>query len=350
MALIQAVKQGHIRGIKLLISNGDTLSLSSNVLGTTALIEACKFDDKETAKKMVKVLLKSGACVNDRDYLGRHAMHWACMEGNAELMNALLSFHRPNEQINLTMTDFEGNSILHYAVKTAKCSFIRHVCKLYERYGVTDWGRNKDGYLAADLALNLGHKHCAVMVRNVTDSDELSYSDRSDGRTPIEEKSSERMRENTEKRTFLELPLIETGKLSITSKGKHKTKDDSPERRLQKTTETNLVPISYNQRKISEEIIGKITYRNLLADMHLIQSMEYSSSYRPGVDESVRLKRMELAAKHVSLPVVSKVSDTQSNKKIKKRTQKDVPHFRPRKKKSKADGNNVKKKREDRKS
>eukprot|EP00794_Sanderia_malayensis_P007798 gene7798-8644_t len=370
MALIQAVKQGHVRGIKLLISNGDTLSLSSNVLGTTALIEACKFENKEIAKQMIKVLLKNGANVNDRDYLGRNAMHWACMAGNnTELLNALLSCQTPHIRANLNMTDYEGNSLLHYAVKTGKCSFIRHICKLYQRYGASDWARNKDGYLAADLALSLGHKHCAVMVRNVTEFDELSDDGEGDKagtggngeKVPIVKQLKTEpavpVPEKGDKQKFLELPLIETGKLARTgmANNRHRKKKKSstssqPDYKPGQPSEKSLAPLSYNQRKISEEILGKITYRNLLADMSLLQSVEYSSSYRQGVDESVRLKKLERVARNaVSLPALStttktKTSESRTNhnkNKSKKQTQKEVPHFRPRKAKFKApsDGN-----------
>ncbi|XP_065069594.1 uncharacterized protein LOC135694691 [Rhopilema esculentum] len=172
MALIQAVKQGSIRAIKLVIENPN-FDIRQNETGTTALIEACKFGDKRRSLEMVTTLLKNDACICDTDMHGRNALHWACSRGQKEIVDAFL---RSNQPLNLNSTDFNGNTVLFHAVSSGDCSFIRFICKAYKRNGGVVETKNRQGMSAVDMALKLGHRSCAALVNRVTGLNQCVYT------------------------------------------------------------------------------------------------------------------------------------------------------------------------------
>ena len=165
-ALIQAIKQGSIRGIQLILGNkqyqDDTFQTEA---GTTALIEACKFGDRRTGVKMATILLKNNARIESQDLMGRNALHWACCKAHKEMIEL---FIKSSEMLDLNAKDFNGNSVMYHTISSGECDFIDYICRLYVENGGGVDTKNNQGISAVDLALKLGHKSCAVIVNRAT--------------------------------------------------------------------------------------------------------------------------------------------------------------------------------------
>ena len=292
MALMHAVKQGHVKDVKDLVSNGEVLTVNTTESGTTPLIEACKFDDQEVARKMVKLLLKHGAKVGHRDKMGRNALHWASLKGHKQIMNMLTN---TQASIDIKITDAKGNSILFYAVQTGNCSFVRYICRLYKLKCVKDGGKNKNGVSAAELALQLGHKKCSMMCSEVTKNID---------RGPVLEDDSVAAKAAffSDLNQRVTLPPIAKGRdtksykpgeviprLKKMNKGNRGLLDDR-----------NFHPEVRRDSAYSDEIIGKIDYKFVLSDLNYIHAVESTSSYRPGVNEGERMERVKNAVQNVS--------------------------------------------------
>ena len=296
MALIHAIKQGNIKEIKQLIMNGEIVTLNSSGTGTTPLIEACKFGDKDLSKRMVKILLKHGANVNHTDKQGRNALHWACLQGNKQIMNALTG---SQSSIDFIMTDSKGNSILFYAVETGNCSFVRFVCKLYKINCVKDIGKNKKGLSAADLALKLGHKQCSIMCKEVTRRMPRELAPITDQLT--QNQTAAYINDHNQHVVLPPIAPIPEDKGyqpgRIAPKLGRKGKNGDPV----SLGVGSFHPQARRESDQSDEIIGKIDYRCVLNDLNWMNSVEFTSSYRPGVDEKLRLEKLKKAVKKVSI-------------------------------------------------
>lgn len=290
MALMQAVKAGHVKDIKQLITSGGLLTLNSRDTGTTPLIEACKFNDKEVAKRMIKMLLKHGANVNHRDREGRNALHWVSINGDKQLINLLID---SQTSIDYQTTDNQGNSILFYAVETGNCGFVRHICRIYKLKSVKEKGKNKRGISAADLALKLGHKKCAEMCKEVMlgDSRELG--------PPVHNYTKANYFNDLNEQTVL--PPIASQRAEeaykpgqVVPKISRKARDgNNPNIAV-----GNFHPHIRSESQHSDEIIGQIDYKFVLTDLNWIQAVESTGSYRQGVDERARLERLQNAAQN----------------------------------------------------
>ena len=281
MALLQAIREGHLKGIKDLINDGGIISLNTIELGTTPLIEACKFSNKEVAKRMIKILLKHGANVNNKDKEGRNALHWVSINGDKQLMNLLIESQGP---VDYRTTDKQGNSILFYAVQTGNCSFVRHICKLYKLNSVREKGKNKSGISAADLALKLGHKKCSDMCKEVMAGDvrELGPILNNGKTTYINDLNEQAV-----------LPPIGSQPPEEAYKPGQVVPKISKKARDGKNGGGGFHPQIRSESVHSDEIIGMIDYKVVLSDLNWINAVEATSSYRAGVDERARLEKLQ---------------------------------------------------------
>ena len=302
MSLLQAVKEGYVKGIKQLINNGALMGLNRNDMGTTPLIEACKFTDKEVAKRMIKVLLKHGANVNHRDKEGKNALHWISMTGDKHLINLVVD---SQTSIDYSSTDRQGNSILFYAVQTGKCSFVRHICKLYKLNSARDRGKNRNGLSAADLALQLGHKKCADRCNEVI------------------------LEGNRELNEQVILPPIHNQPVEDVYKPGQVVPKVS--KKVKKNNNVNLGVASFHpqvrsESALSEEFIGMIDYKLVLSDLNWMQAIESTSSYRTGVDEKARLEKIKSNPQYKSLSQAGYIRRKDPTVKI-KRGRPDKKHW-----------------------
>ena len=334
MALIQAIKQGSIRGIQLVIGKYDAENGScQKEAGTTPLIEACKFGDKRIGLKMAKLLLKSNAEISDTDYLGRNAMHWACSKGQKDIVDL---FMKSVEPVDLNYKDLDGNSVLYHAVSSGDCDFIKYVCRMYDKNGGGVETTNKQGISAVDLALQLGHKSCAALVNKVTglnhflstagknelnrcltnrikknnleeppgvnyrtrsfdetrETDPLHRNPRYDHhRRKYQEKQLARSHEEFRVEDSMKLPKLEVGNLSIVgmynrqrSQTVPQFKDETREERLLRRRhifKTEVRP----EMSFSQDSNFPNTYKDILVDFNTICSVEKSPSYRKGAEK-----------------------------------------------------------------
>lgn len=281
ITLLQAVKEGHVKGLKQLIKSGGIITLNSRDTGTTPLIEACKFGDKDVAKRMIKVLLKNGADVNYRDREGRNALHWVSIKGDRQLINLLAESDAP---VDYQTTDKHGNSILFYAVETGNCSFVRHICKLYKLKSVKERGKNRSGISAADLALKLGHKKCAEMCQEVMLGDYRQLD-------PLSSNSNATYINDLNE--LVVLPPISSNPVKDAYKPGHvvpKLRKKAREGNDASFGHVEFHPNIRTESAQSDELIGVIDYKFVLTDLNWIQAVEHTSSYRPGVDERARLE------------------------------------------------------------
>lgn len=335
-ALIQAVKQGSIRGIQLVIQNShDSEAKFQKEAGTSVLIEACKFGDQRTGVKMAKILLDNGAEISNRDCMGLNALHWACSKARKEMIDL---FFKRSEMLDFNAIDLNGNSVLYHAVNSGDCDFVNHICRLYTRNGGGIDTKNNQGISAVDLALKLGHKSCAAVVNRATGltrklnrkgykelnycmlnrlnrsvSDDRSWTRGDGSRDNGNSCEAQRRQDSIEKllkpnhlessrhlrkskfislssgdltlKERAKLPTLSTGHLSLVSMyGRLRSQTDPPVKQEKKS---DIIPRKSEifKREIfpsMEEDRLPNTYKDLLVDFNSIYSVENTSSYRKG--------------------------------------------------------------------
>ena len=332
-ALIQAIKQGSIRGIRLLIEGKHIKDDNfQKEAGTTALIEACKFGDKKTGVKMARILLENNGKIESRDFLGRNALHWACLKAYKEMIEL---FVKSSEMLDFNAIDFNGNSVMFHTVSSGNCQFIDYICRIYVKNGGSVDTKNNEGISAVDLALKLGHKSCAAVVNRATGLtrtlSSTGYEDInccmfshlsrtvSDNRGSMQDagnkgkargKSFETLRENRRiekaigfnpdrlrKTKFIslssgDLSIKEQAKLPalggqfslVTMNGRERSQTDPSQKKDRKMDKIARKHGIFKAEILpsAEETRLPNTYKDLLVDFNSIYSVENTSSYRRG--------------------------------------------------------------------
>lgn len=102
-------KLGGVGSIELLIDLGADVNLRDEVFGRTPLLHTCTGGNLET----IKILLNSGASLNDIDNNESNALLLACQSGCLEIVTFLL-----NNDFSQNITSLDGNTPLINAVKS----------------------------------------------------------------------------------------------------------------------------------------------------------------------------------------------------------------------------------------
>ena len=87
----------------------------------------------------------------DLNQRGRNALHVGCMVGNIEIVDLLIQVYK----VNINITDYEGNTVLHYCAMGNQLNMIKHLYTQYEKQiTFKQTTKNKQGATAYDIGEN----------------------------------------------------------------------------------------------------------------------------------------------------------------------------------------------------
>ncbi|XP_046580618.1 kinase D-interacting substrate of 220 kDa-like [Haliotis rubra] len=217
--VMRAAREGHRHVVEFLVSRGADVSLVDDV-GNNILHWACMGGDRETVeyvlsldvvdvnsrgwrswtpvmraareghRHVVELLVSRGADVSLVDDDGDNILHWACMGGDRETVEYVLSLdvvdvnsrglrsrtpvmraaregHRHVVELlvsrgaDVSLVDDVGNNILHFACMEGDRKTVEFVLSLD---GVDVNARNNSGQTAADVARDLEHRQLSDLL------------------------------------------------------------------------------------------------------------------------------------------------------------------------------------------
>ncbi|XP_013413506.1 ankyrin repeat domain-containing protein 27 [Lingula anatina] len=152
-ALHQAIVDGRLHQVRLLVSVHKCNVDSRDMNGRTPMMISCILDNEEVGLKMAKICLKAGAFLNAKDIFGRSALSYACMKGKHEIVRRILR----EDIMGVNDKDNDGNTPLIHAATSGKPAVVKLVVDILNRYGLPIDIRNNLGYTALLLAAKHGH-------------------------------------------------------------------------------------------------------------------------------------------------------------------------------------------------
>ena len=160
--LQQAVSEGRLEQVNLLLNAGVNVNCKDKETGQTALIRTAFLENEKLRKRAAKMLLKYGAKVKRTDNLGRTAFSWACRTGREDLVRLFLS--DPEYEADLGSVDHEGNTNLMLASMSGNANVVRFVVQAFRRNRFDVNRRNARGESALTLAYRRSFFECAQIV------------------------------------------------------------------------------------------------------------------------------------------------------------------------------------------
>ncbi|KAI8498548.1 hypothetical protein Bbelb_237500 [Branchiostoma belcheri] len=151
-----ACSRGHDKVVELLIKNQAKLN-EANVAGDTALHAACS----EGNVKIVELLIKNQADLNVTNWYGNTGLHVACFRGHEKVVELLIK-----NQAKLNVKNGAGDTGLHVACSGGHVRVVEVFIKNQADLNVT----NKAGDTGLHLACREGHdKVVELLIKNQAD-------------------------------------------------------------------------------------------------------------------------------------------------------------------------------------
>lgn len=152
-ALHQAVLDGRIHQVRLLVSKHHANVDCRDLNGRTPLMLSCMLDNEERGLKMTTLLLKEGAYLNTRDHYGRTALTYACMASR----EAIIEYIIHEDALDINEPDNDGNTPLHHAAISGNPRIVELIVDAFKKFSLDIDTRNKLGYTALLLACKNGN-------------------------------------------------------------------------------------------------------------------------------------------------------------------------------------------------
>ena len=152
-ALHQAILDGRIHQVRLLVETQCSDVDAKDMFGRTALMLGCLLDHREYGLKMVRLFMRAGANINLTDNMRRTALHYACMKARIDVIKKLLA----EDNVDLMLKDNDGNNALMHAALSGHPAIVEVVLQSMLRFGLKIDERNGLGYTAFMLACKFGH-------------------------------------------------------------------------------------------------------------------------------------------------------------------------------------------------
>jgi ankyrin repeat protein len=150
--LIAEAMTGNLSGLRELVANGTDVNLT-NRLGVTPLMVACQWNHLE----IVRFLLDKGADIElSGRSCGRNALMYACLSGNARLVELILQ-----RGAWIDATDCTGRTPLMMAATVGHTEIVRLLVKNGAKINL----RDNTGKSAQDWASCEGHRDVVEFLR-----------------------------------------------------------------------------------------------------------------------------------------------------------------------------------------
>ena len=154
--LLEAVSQGRLRQVRLLLDAGVNVNCKDLDNGQTALITAMFLDNSKLRRRTAKMLMNYGAKVKVLDKFGRSALSWACLLGREDMVK--LFFSHPEVDLALESIDSEGNTNLMLASMSGNVNIVKTISKVFRRNRLDVNRVNNRGKSALKIAYSKKYK------------------------------------------------------------------------------------------------------------------------------------------------------------------------------------------------
>jgi len=162
--LLEAVSQGRLRQVRLLLDAGVNVNCKDMDSGQTALIRAMFLDNIKLRRRTAKMLMNYGAKVKLLDKFGRSALSWACLLGREDMVK--LFFSHPEVDLALGSIDCEGNTNLILASMSGNVNIVKTISKVFRRNRLDVNRVNNRGKSALKIAYSKKFTDCAEVLLN----------------------------------------------------------------------------------------------------------------------------------------------------------------------------------------
>lgn len=151
-ALHQAVLDGRLHQVRLLVSKHGVGVNCKDIFGRTPLMLTAMVDE-DSGARMARILISSGADIGIRDNMGRTAISQACLHGRERIVDEILR----KDILNISDPDNDGNTPLHHAASSGNPNIVKTLGNLFVKFGLDIDLRNSLGYTPLLLACRNGH-------------------------------------------------------------------------------------------------------------------------------------------------------------------------------------------------
>lgn len=162
--LLEAVTQGRLRQVRLLLDAGVNVNCKDLDDGQTALIRAMFLDNTKLRRRTTKMLLNYGAKIKLLDKFGRSALSWACMLGREDMVK--LFFSHPEVDLALSSVDVDGNTNLMLACMSGNVNIVKTISKVFRRNRLDVNRVNNRGKNALAIAYGEEFADCVEVLLN----------------------------------------------------------------------------------------------------------------------------------------------------------------------------------------
>lgn len=171
MTLIDVIKNGYFQQVRFLVEHGCDLDQRDEEKRTTLML--CAFVEPEAwGVGICRLLIENGATLFLKDRHGLNAFHYAVIYERVELVRVYLKAI----DFNLNEGDKQGNTALHYAVRSGNALITQDIVKMYIKYEIRLDKMNNDGFTPLQEAYRLNKRRCAKILENpglLSDSNQL---------------------------------------------------------------------------------------------------------------------------------------------------------------------------------
>lgn len=163
LRLKEAICDARIYQTRHLLENGVDVNFVDEQ-GLTPLMRAAQIPDEKyrTRHNLLKLLLQYGANVNTVDQKGRHVLSQACMNEKEDIVRLLCNV--ANQDVDLNLQDFEGNTPLMHSVRTGNAGLVKFLLDELNMFQVDIDVRNHEDRTPYLEAKRLGYEHCAKIL------------------------------------------------------------------------------------------------------------------------------------------------------------------------------------------
>lgn len=162
--LLEAVTQGRLRQVRLLLDAGVNVNCKDLDNGQTALIRAMFLENAKLRRRTAKMLLNYGAKAKLLDKFGRSALSWACMLARDDMIK--LFFSHPEVDLALGSIDTDGNTNLMLACMSGNVNIVKTISRVFRRNRLDVNRVNNQGKSALTIAYGQEFTECVEVLLN----------------------------------------------------------------------------------------------------------------------------------------------------------------------------------------